>query len=319
MADIKTRKRLLDVYFELCLGNKFSIEGIESEYGVARRTAQRIIADIDACIGGLESEILMKRKYWFLPEKHKKLLVFTEDDFLNLHKIKEALPNNAKDEIKSLETFIAKVNNSERKPMADNDIYTLLKCEGKAVSQYPQEKIDSEILKTIRECILAMKKLRVTYRKKNETMNRVICPYGLIKSTKKYLIATEEKDPANYKYYAISKIKSATNTDEYFDMNEDFDLKEFMNKSFSVWQGEVMDVCLKFSDDAVEDALNYNFHPTQKVEQQDDGSVLVKFQASGEKAICWEIFKWEPFIEIIAPERLKNSYANMLGNSKNCK
>ena len=316
MADIGTRKRLLDVYFELCLGNKLSTYGIEKKYGVSRRTAQRIIEDIALFIGGLESETIMKKKYWYLPQKYRKLLLFSNEDLFSLHKVKDALPNNAKNEIDFLENFLIKVHNSQQNPLADNDIFTLLKSEGKAVSQSPQEKVDLEILKTIRECILTMKKLRISYKKKDKIVNRIVCPYGLIKSTKKYLIATEEAKPESYKYFALAKIKSAANTGEYFDMDEDFDLEEFMNKSFSIWQGEVMDVCLKFSGDAVEDALNYNFHPTQKIEQESDGSILVNFQASGDKAICWEIFKWEPFVEIIAPKYLKEIYKNMLKNSK---
>lgn len=312
MDELKTRKRLLDVYFELCIGNKLSISSIERKYGVSRRTAQRIIEDLSIVLGGLESETILRQKCWFLSDKHKKLLVFSEDDYLNLCRVRNALPDKAKEEAEFIEKFISKVDSVQNEHLAPTDVYTLLKSEGKAISQYPQEKVDEAILKTIRESILAFKKLRIQYKKKDGITTRVVCPYGLLKSTKKYLVATEEAEPKKYKHFSLSKIKSAVCIDEYFEANDDFDIEELKNKSFGVWQGEVMDVCLKFSGEAVDDAMNYNFHPTQKVKLQEDGTVLVTFQASGDKAICWELFKWGEYVEILEPKALNEEYIKQL-------
>ena len=61
-----------------------------------------------------------------------------------------------------------------------------------------------------------------------------------------------------------------------------------------------------------EDILCYNFHPTQTVTQQPDGSVLVNFQASGELEIIWHLFKWGGDVKILSPERLKETYRNYI-------
>ena len=60
--------------------------------------------------------------------------------------------------------------------------------------------------------------------------------------------------------------------------------------------------------------LNYNFHPSQKVKQNKDGSVTVKFNASGELEIIWHIFKWSNNVKIIAPTKLKKMYIEYLEN-----
>ena len=75
-----------------------------------------------------------------------------------------------------------------------------------------------------------------------------------------------------------------------------------------------MKVELLFSPDVADDVVNYNFHPTQKVKQNEDGSVTVKFKASGELEILWHIFKWGDKVKIAAPTKLKKMYVEYLEN-----
>ena len=44
----------------------------------------------------------------------------------------------------------------------------------------------------------------------------------------------------------------------------------------------------------------------------DDGPLLVKFTATGSVEICWELFSWGNNVEIIAPQRLRETHANLL-------
>ena len=111
--------------------------------------------------------------------------------------------------------------------------------------------------------------------------------------------------------YILHKIKDLRITNEYFD-NEDFDLESYSKRSFGVFQGEIYDVKLVFSPAVAEDILCYNFHPTQNIEKQSDGSVVVTFQASGEREIIWHLFKWGKHVKIIAPLKLKETYKDYI-------
>lgn len=44
----------------------------------------------------------------------------------------------------------------------------------------------------------------------------------------------------------------------------------------------------------------------------EDGSLLVKFTATGSVEMCWELFTWGNNVEILAPQRLRTTYANLL-------
>ena len=44
----------------------------------------------------------------------------------------------------------------------------------------------------------------------------------------------------------------------------------------------------------------------------EDGSLLVKFTATGSVEMCWELFTWGNNVEIISPQRLRQTYADLL-------
>ena len=89
-------------------------------------------------------------------------------------------------------------------------------------------------------------------------------------------------------------------------------MQEYSKKSFGVYFGEIYNVKLRFIPEAAEDVLNYNFHPTQKMKVQEDGSVIVTFKASGDKHIMWNLFKWGYAVDILAPKSLKIKYKNYI-------
>ena len=72
---------------------------------------------------------------------------------------------------------------------------------------------------------------------------------------------------------------------------------------------------LHFSKELAKDAKEYNFHPTQKIEEQDDGTVLVSFKACGNKEIIWHVFKWGRGCKILEPASLQKDYQKMLAEN----
>ena len=122
------------------------------------------------------------------------------------------------------------------------------------------------------------------------------------------------KDPAKGKEiynFILHKIKNIEVIPEHFDKG-DFDLETYAKRPFGVYQGEIYDVKLLFDKSIAEDILCYNFHPTQKIEQQADGNVIVTFQASGTLEIIWHLFKWGSNVKILSPEKLKKAYADYI-------
>jgi predicted DNA-binding transcriptional regulator YafY len=58
--------------------------------------------------------------------------------------------------------------------------------------------------------------------------------------------------------------------------------------------------------------LRWRFHANQRVEPLDDGSVIVRFRASGMLELAWHLFTWGDKVQVVAPEALKQTLADQL-------
>ena len=287
-----------------------TLNDISKELHVTRRTAERIR---DALVLGLpqidEIETVGKEKHWGFVSGYmmNEIISFSPDEIAVLEGIKEGL---AEDKKQIVDKVLTKLKAHSRKQITkiDDAIELILKSEGYAVSQKPSYKIDIQLLDTIRQAI----KQNVMIRGKYLGNNKTLAPYGIIYGSNTYLIAVEDGKPNPY-VYSMHKLSDVQISNKQFDKG-DFDIKEYANTSFGVYHNEVMKVELLFTPDVAEDVLNYNFHPTQKVKQNDDGSVTVKFKASGELEILWHIFKWGDNVKILAPTKLKKMYVEYLEN-----
>ncbi|MHB9880734.1 WCX domain-containing protein [Pacificimonas sp. ICDLI1SI03] len=53
------------------------------------------------------------------------------------------------------------------------------------------------------------------------------------------------------------------------------------------------------------DTERFVFHPTQKTERESDGSLLVRFSASGHLEMCWFLYAWGQEVEVLQPAVLR--------------
>ena len=307
--------------FELMLLMQSKIQGVSlneimEHFNVSRRTAERMRDSIiNTGLNVMEIENPHSReKHWGFPVGYMTdVICFTPEEIANLEKMKEYQKEHGfEDKEHILEQTVNKIRALSRRklPNLDNALEILLQTEGFAVKQTPKFKFSLEMLETIRNAMKENKKITAKYNGKQKTL----APYGLIYGSKVYLIGVEEdkgKEPFCYLLHKFSDVKL---TDKTFDKG-DFNLEEFSKKSFGVYQGDAIDVKLLFVPSAANDVLNYHFHSTQKMKQNEDGSVTVKFKASGEYEIMWHLFRWGSDVKILAPTSLRKQYIELLENT----
>ncbi|MCR4880432.1 MAG: WYL domain-containing protein [bacterium] len=286
-----------------------TLNDIQEELEVSRRSAERLrdvlIWEIPQIV---ELNSSGREKHWgFSRSSHmREIISFTKDEIAELETIKDSLEFDNKKEV--LNSVITKLKALSKKDsiQIEDAVEILLKTEGNAISQKPSYKINAEILDLIRQAIKENRRLKTKY----DNKEKILSPYGIIYGTSAYLIGVEGsyKEPYVYK---LHKISSAELTEETYDKG-DFDIREYANRSFGVYQNEIIKVELLFSKNVAEDVLNYNFHPSQKVKQNEDGTITVKFKASGELEIMWHIFRWGDNVKIISPKSLRKEYIEYL-------
>ena len=299
------------VTFMLANPQGVTVPGIMDRYGVSRRTAERMrdsllnifpdVEELDLASDGL--------KHWGFTNRamFSRLVNFTPEEIADLEQLKTLVQNSHR--LENLKRVIEKIKaiSTKHQTSAEDEIEMLLHTEGYAVKQKSNYRTDINTLRTLRDAIRESKVVTGIYHNKPRTLK----PLGLIYGEKTYLVAKEDAKGDGIYNFILHKLKNVSLTSEFFD-NENFNLEEYSKQSFVVFHGEILDVKLLFSPQVAEDILCYNFHPTQTVTQQPDGSVLVSFQASGELDIIWHLFKWGANVKILSPEKLKETYRNYI-------
>ena len=314
MSENKPRYSRVSDILDLAIFMSSKIQGvtineIAQRYNVSRRTAERM-RDSLTCIFPSVDEIETKgtQKHWgFINYSISHLISFTPKEIGNIEQLQRRTTNK---EMKAeLAKTVEKIKSLNRKNMdvVENNIDLYLQTEGYAVRQTPQYKIDLGVIDVIRESLQHSKIVKGIYHNKE----RLLEPLGLIYGEKIYLVAREKAKGNEIYNYLLHKFDDLKITDKTFDKG-DFNLQEYTNISFGVYHGEVLDVKLSFSKELAQDASQYNFHPTQKIKEEKDGSLTVSFKASGSKEIMWHVFKWGANCRILAPKALKEEYKQYL-------
>jgi len=285
-----------------------SLNDIQEEFDVSRRTAERMrdsVLNLLPQVGEIPTDSRVKR-WGFINYSMNELVSFSKDEIATLEKLKQNCDKISKKDLSTITNKIKTLNQKKLNTL-EQEIEFILNCEGYAVKQSPNYKIDLDSISTIREAIRGSFKLSGKYNDKD----KILSPLGLLFGEKIYLVAIEDNKGGEPFTYLLHRFQNLKLTNKKFD-SKGFDLREFAKKSFSVFQGEIYNVKLNFDATAAEDASNYNFHPTQKGKWEKDGSYTVTFKASGDKHIIWNLFKWGDTVKIIAPKELKKKYKEYL-------
>jgi predicted DNA-binding transcriptional regulator YafY len=138
--------------------------------------------------------------------------------------------------------------------------------------------------------------------------DRVVAPYGVILGQRRYLVAkaAEEMDGPP-RHFRLDRIHSAGCLDESFAPDPGFDIRTHARRAFGAFPNEQQygPVVWRFDERAAGHARGFEFHPDQVIEDQPDGSLIVRFRAAGWLEMCWHLYQWGDTVEVLAPEALR--------------
>jgi predicted DNA-binding transcriptional regulator YafY len=189
----------------------------------------------------------------------------------------------------------------------DPDLEALTEAEGLAMRPGPRPRIDPNIVGKLRQAVLSNSKVRMQYRYRGSGKSGfdTVHPYGFLFGNRHYLIAwSENPDAEDFRSFSLSNIEDITVLNLQF-RKQKFSLKEFSERSFGVFQEEPVQVVWQFSAKVAANAKEFEFHPTQKMTEKPDGSLVVSFRAGGILEMAWHLFTWGDEVKVIKPIRLQ--------------
>lgn len=293
-----------------------TLDEVMERFGVSKRTAQRMLRVLESLFPDTAVAVDGDgRKRWRLPSGAlRDLMTLTAEELaaldIGIETMKRSgLAVEAEDLLSLREKILALVPRSKAARI-ETDLEALLEAQGLAARPGPRQRIERKTIAAIGEAIKACRMLEVGYRSRDETEPRLrrLAPYGLLTGLRRYLVARPDDASGPVRLYVVENISSAKVANVSFERDPGFNLQAFADRAFGVFQNEEEfgEVVWRFLPSAAAHARGFEFHPRQQVEDQPDGSLIVRFSASGHLEMCWHLYVWGDQVEVLVPERLRD-------------
>jgi predicted DNA-binding transcriptional regulator YafY len=292
-----------------------SLADVEAEFGGVRRTAQRMIAALQEAFPATEHHIGDDgRHYWSLPARAIASLLSPSADELAAMSAATAELDRAgmgaeAKLLKSLSQKVRALVPPERGRSLAVDEEALLEAMGYAARPGPRPTLNAEVDEAISHALKGPFHLMIEYRSRAESTpsQRTVAPYGLLLGARRYLVGIDlARDDGRLRHYRVEDISHAEPLGSSFDYPEDFNFARYAERAFGSFHNdsEYGEVVWRFAPEAVDRAQRFLFHPAQTSELADDGSLIVRFNASGHLEMAWHLYSWGDAVEVLAPPQL---------------
>ncbi|MCA6302463.1 MAG: WYL domain-containing protein [Phenylobacterium sp.] len=288
-----------------------SLEEVAEEFGVDRRTAERMRDAVRDLFPQMEEIREGRAKRFRIPGGLDPFFETpTVEELADLALAAEAsrqagLPDRAENLIRLAGKVESRIRPGLRIRYAA-DVEALALTERIALRPGPRPACSPEVLRRLRAALLAMKQVRFAYtaRGEGEAMMRTVDPCGLLFGSVYYLVGRREGAPEPV-LWRLDRMADVEVLDGAAQVPEGFEMEAFANQSFGVFQEPAEDVVLRVRPGSADLARAFLFHPGQTFETQADGSLILRMRVGGLLELCWHLFTWRGEIEIVGPERLK--------------
>ena len=166
-----------------------------------------------------------------------------------------------------------------------------------------------ELLEKLRHALLYQYRCTIRYAPpRREAEDYLFDPYGLLFYQNSLYLGGYAHNRKALRLFLVDRMQGVRVHDERFEIPEDFHIENLTGSAFGLVDDEPMQVRVRFLPEVAHLVRERIWHPTQGLEPQSDGSVLLSFEAGGEKEILAWLYSFVPHLEVLAPEKLRSAF-----------
>jgi predicted DNA-binding transcriptional regulator YafY len=171
-----------------------------------------------------------------------------------------------------------------------------------------------QLLSELRQALLKQQCCVIDYKPAKRPVERYpVDPYTLLFYKDGLYIGGYAHNRDSLRLFAIERIEGLEVLEKRFDLPEEYCVDQLTGTAFGlIDDAELIDLELYFSAEIAHLIEERIWHPQQRIEKNSDGSVVLKFQASGELEILSWIGSYLPHVRVLAPESLRQSFIRQL-------
>ncbi|HEY5673902.1 MAG TPA: WYL domain-containing protein [Malonomonas sp.] len=172
-----------------------------------------------------------------------------------------------------------------------------------------------QLLKNLRQALLRQQSCQLQYRPaKRQSSSYRVDPYTLLFFKNALYLGGYAHNRDALRLFAIERIETLQLLDERFEVPEDYRATSLTGAAFGlIDDGDSKTIELQFDKEVAHLIRERIWHPEQQLEQQGgDGSLLLRFQATGDKEILAWIYSFIPHVRVLQPESLRKQFLDGL-------
>ena len=165
-----------------------------------------------------------------------------------------------------------------------------------------------EAIRTIQWALCQGRKLTGTYASPYEEKPKrlELHPYRLCLVRQAWYLIARPNNSDQPQTYRVTRFRTLRPLDTPTEVPAEFDLKAYFGNAWGVYRGlESYEVVVQFTRQAAELVTETTWHPTQKVERHDDGSVTLSFLIDGLNEVVHWVLGWSGRAKVVRPEALR--------------
>ena len=172
----------------------------------------------------------------------------------------------------------------------------------------PSESI--EVFAALTEHLLRSEQIEVRYwsASSNETTTRVIDPWHVASINGTWYLFAWCHLRTEMRMFAVSRIQSVKPTGEIFIRPTDFSIDETLGSGFQMvceTDTEIRDIVIQCDAEVAKYVREKRWHPTQTIEEQPDGSIVIRWRLNSIIEVSRWIQSWGEGVEVLEPIDLR--------------
>ena len=138
-----------------------------------------------------------------------------------------------------------------------------------------------------------------------------VSPYGVIFRNNAWYLIGRSETKKEIRTFRINRIESLQKTQREYIIPKDFSLQEYLEKSWDLILGTDTDIVIHFTKEIAPWIKEVNWHPSQQIITNTDGSIRFEVTVSGWEEIGWWVLGWGYNAKVLQPTELRNWIADI--------
>lgn len=309
--------RVIQILTALQSGQPYTADDLAKMSGISRRMVFRDLNEL--------------RKVGVPYHFDKKACCYAIDPKFFLH-----VPNLNTQEALGLLLLVYKARNHIHFPFKDSVLRAALKIENNlpnevrrycnaalrniSVKADPRERLDllDQTFAQLLKALLRKQIVNIRYYSPFERKNIVtnLSPYHLTYNDHTWYVLGRSSLHKGVRAFKLNQIKTLNILAKCFTKDKKFDISEHLGRAWSmIPEGRLYNVKLRFLPEVAHSVAEVQWHSTQTVTFQGDGSAIIEFRVDGLNEIIWWILSYGDQVQVLAPGVLQQRVIKIARNT----